>query len=143
MVGRADSTKMRYHTEPKAQKQERKMKMHKEIRLNSRCPHGQEVRRLKKDRTLQNSTPQKITYRAPFCEPGDQSIIIRDGIWVRFEESSVVFSASLFFFLLMWGFKPRLKLWTHMQALTIVITIKNKVMTAKKVIDGRAGRYLK
>lgn len=76
-------------------------------------------------------------------QPGDQSIIIRDGTWVRFEESSVVFSASLFFFLLMWGFKPRLKLWTHRQALMMVITIKTIVMMAKKVIDGRAGRYLK
>ena len=60
---------------------------------------------------------------------------------MRFEESSVVFSSDLVFFLLMWGFRPRLKLFVHRQALMMVITIRTRVMIAKKVIDGRAGRY--
>jgi hypothetical protein len=34
-----------------------------------------------------------------------------------------------------------LKLFVHRQALMMVITIKTRVMIAKKVIDGRAGRY--
>ena len=57
------------------------------------------------------------------------------------DDSSVVFSSSGVFFLLMCGLRPRLKLLAQMQALMMVMTIKVIVMTAKKVIDGRAGRY--
>lgn len=57
------------------------------------------------------------------------------------DDSSVVFSSSGVFFLLMCGRRPRLKLLAQMQALMMVMTISMSVMTAKKVIEGRAGKY--